>query len=63
MTTFRDELRVLRAVKEKKRPNMAWKTICKLYKELRSEGLIVKDGKAHAITAKGEKLLEMFGVN
>ena len=60
---FERELAVLIAIKKGKRANMAWKTICRIYAALRKEGLIVRAGKSHAITEKGQKFLDILGEN
>jgi predicted transcriptional regulator len=58
--TFQKEILILKAIKKRKRASMAWKTICRIYAELRQTGLIVKCGKSHILTEKGKKLLEIL---
>jgi hypothetical protein len=61
LMAFEREISVLRAIKEKRRAPMAWATICRIYAGMRKDGLIVKAGKSHALTERGERLLEIFG--
>jgi predicted transcriptional regulator len=58
---FEKELAVLIAVKQKKRAKLTWKTICRIYAALRKEGLIVRAGKSHAITERGQRFLDILG--
>lgn len=60
---FGRALEMLAAVRDHKRFDATWKTRCRLYAELRENGLIAKKGRRHELTEKGARVLRAFGVD